>query len=121
MLRNASRNAAGKSTSNSGWHLAGGGWEHPLPAARDPLAQVLVDQRSHLEHRDLLLAAEDLFQIVVGVDHPLVLLVLQAVGLDVVPHLFGDLAPRNRFAANDRRQIRTRLHLSRKTFAAPLG
>src|SRR5712692_7050186 len=98
-----------RSSEAGGGRRAAGGPARRAPARAS--AQMLVDQRGHLEHRDLLLAAEDLFQIVIGVDHPLVLLVLQAVGFDVVPHLLGNLAPRYRFAANDRRQVCTGLHL----------
>src|SRR5712691_2227345 len=98
------------SEAGGGWRAAGG---PPAHRATRASAQMLVDQRGHIEHRDLLLAAEDLFQIVIGVDHPLVLLVLQAVGFDVVPHLLGDLAPRNWFASDNRRQVRARLHLGR--------
>src|SRR5204863_9769612 len=43
---------------------------------------------------------EDHLQVVVGIDHPLVLLVLQAVLLDVGPELLGDLGSRDRLAAD---------------------
>src|SRR5262245_15171241 len=42
------------------------------------LAQVLADQLGHVEHRHLRLAAEHGLQLVVGIDHALVVLVLQA-------------------------------------------
>src|SRR6266568_4626944 len=48
-----------------------------------PLFQVLAHQLRHLEHVDVRLAAEYGFQFRVRIDHPLVLLVLQAVLLDV--------------------------------------
>src|SRR5258708_6077041 len=84
-------------------------------------AQVLVDERRHLEHRHLLLPVEDLPQVVVCVDHAPVGLVLQAIGLDVVPHLLRHLTARYRLTADDRREIRARLHLGGQTFAATLG
>jgi predicted enzyme related to lactoylglutathione lyase len=64
--------------------------------------EVLVDQSGHLEHRDLILPAEDDAKLVIGVDHPLVLLVLEPVGFDVVPDLLGHFAARHRLTANDR-------------------
>src|SRR5687768_16051890 len=48
---------------------------------RRALLQVVVHQLGHLEHRDLGLAPEDRLELVVRVDLPLVLLVLQLVGL----------------------------------------
>src|SRR5438552_8488843 len=48
----------GRSKSNKRVGTACGGQNSPPHATRCPLFQVLVDQRSHLEHRDLLLAAE---------------------------------------------------------------
>src|ERR1019366_3694979 len=82
--------------------------------------QVLADESGHLEHRDLLLAVEDLQQLVVCVDHPLVRLVLKAVGLDVVPHLFRDFAAGNWLAADDRGQVAARSYFRGKTFAGAL-
>src|SRR5687767_7880389 len=58
-----------------------------LPGNR--LLQVPADQLGHLEHRHLRLAAEHSLQLVVGVDHAPVLLVLEAVALDVAPDLLG--------------------------------
>src|SRR5581483_9172093 len=65
-------------------HDPGGG--HAKKPGR-ALLEVLRDERRHLEHADLLLAAEDDLEDVVRVDHALVLLVLQAVLLDVDPEL----------------------------------
>src|SRR5690606_37755258 len=61
----------------------------PLPpsyrqACAASALQVVVHELGHLEHRDLRAPAEDRLQLVVGVDLPLVALVLELVGLDVV-------------------------------------
>src|SRR3712207_3764799 len=56
-----------------------------------PSVQVLRDELRHLEHADLVLAVEDRAELVVRVDHPLVVRVLQPLGLDVIPHLLDDL------------------------------
>src|SRR4029453_17263830 len=61
------------------------------------LLHVATDQFGHLEHRDLLLAAENGHQRAIGVDHPPVLLVLQAVLLYVRPELLGEFSPRQAF------------------------
>src|SRR4051812_40655450 len=60
------------------------------------LLHVLVDELRHLEHRDLALAAEDRAELVVRVDHAALLLVLQAVPLDVLPQLLGHFRSWNR-------------------------
>ena len=67
-----------------GWEIAG------LTRCLPLFLQVAGDQLGHLEHADLLLAAEDGFEVVVGIDLGL-LLVLQAVLLDVGPELLGQL------------------------------
>src|SRR6218665_354104 len=64
----------------------GAGFSNPV---KDALLDVLADQASHLEHRDLGLA-EDFLELGVGVDHALVGSVLQVVGLDVDPQLADD-------------------------------
>src|SRR2546430_4637960 len=77
------------------------------------LGQVLVDELRHLEHRDGLLAAEDLAERLVGVDVPLLLLVLQIVLLHVGPDLLHHLRAGDRFFADDLgegRAWRHRLH-----------
>src|SRR5436190_7617218 len=65
------------------------------------LLHVLVDELRHLEHRDLALAAEDRAELVVRVDHAALLLVLQAVPLDVLPQLLGHFRSRNRAVSDD--------------------
>src|SRR5262249_41211371 len=80
----------------------------PLPGNR--LFQVPADQLGHLEHRDRALAAEDRLELVVGVDHALVLLVLEAVALDVAPDLLGDLGARHRARSDHRRERGARGH-----------
>src|SRR5687767_14411527 len=55
-------------------------------------AHVTIDQLRHLEHRDLLLAAEDGAEPVVGVDHATLLRILEPVALDVLPQLLRDLS-----------------------------
>src|SRR6202163_5125213 len=83
------------------------------------LLQVLAHELGHREHVDGSLAAKNRLQVIVGVDHPSVLLVLQPVLLDVGPQLLGDLGPRYRLCTNDLRQRLTgghRLHESRVRF-----
>src|SRR4051794_37529198 len=81
-LRFATKRATAQSRRprvTSDWLRAGrNGW-------RLRLLQVLAHQLGHREHVDGRLATEHRFEIGVGVDHPLVLLVLQAVLLDVRP------------------------------------
>src|SRR4029079_19293459 len=61
--------------------------------------QVLVHKLGHLEHVDGGLAAEDRLQRVVRLDHPLVLLILQLVLLDVRPELLRHFGPRDRLVS----------------------
>src|SRR5688572_8412627 len=68
-----------------------------LPAE---LFEVLADQLRHLEHVDRRLTAEDALQGRIGLDHALVLDVLQLVLLDVGPQLLRDLGPRDRLGAD---------------------
>ena len=63
----------------------------------------------HFEHADPVLAAEDLLQLVVCNDFPLVLRILQVVLANVIPDLRNHLAARKRSAAGDRSEIRRRL------------
>src|SRR4029079_2012242 len=72
--------------------------------------QVLVHKLGHLEHVDGGLAAEDRLQRGVRLDHPLVLLILQLVLLDVRPELLRHFGPRDRLAAAALRQRRARRH-----------
>src|SRR5436190_20611872 len=72
--------------------------------------QVLVHKLGHLEHVDDGLTAEHGLEVLVGLDVPPVLGVLQLVLLDVGPQLLGDFGPRNRLAADHFRQRRTRRH-----------
>src|SRR4029079_10598916 len=84
---------------------------HPALLARPArltLFEVLVHQLRHFEHVDGRLAAENRLQAGVRVDHPPVLLVLQAVLLDVGPQPFGDLGAWNRLRADDFRDGRIR-------------
>src|SRR5438552_184474 len=73
-------------------------------------AEVLAHQFRHFEHVDGRLPAEHGLEVVVGLDHPLVLLVLQAVLLDVRPEFLGDLGSWNRFGAYHVRELRARGH-----------
>src|SRR4051812_6144566 len=72
--------------------------------------EVLVHQLDHLEHVDHRLAAEDRLEVVVGLDVPPVLRILQLVLLDVRPELLGDFRARNGLAADDFRERRARGH-----------
>src|SRR2546427_8752077 len=78
------------------------------PLDQQGLLEMLRKQLVHLEHADLLLAAEDRPELGVGVDHPTVGLVLKAVLLDVDPHLLDDLRARERLGADDLRKLRGR-------------
>src|SRR6516164_9873186 len=86
-------------------------WDAEDAPRRRTSAQVLVDQLGHLEHRDLLLAAEDGLQLVVGVDHPPLLGVLEIVLADVGPELLDHLGAGNRLVADDLRQFLGRVQL----------
>src|SRR4051812_34298234 len=84
----------------AGWH---GSYKVPQPlakkkkgraaarpffnSARDAhlLLEMRADQLGHLEHRDLLLAAEDGQKLFVGIDHRALLRILQIMLLDVLP------------------------------------
>src|SRR5258706_9142661 len=82
----------------------------PFCTAKIGLLEVLVDQLGHLEHRDLRLAPEDRLELVVGIDHSLVLLVLQRVALDIAPDFLGDFGAWHRVRADDRSEHRARHH-----------
>src|SRR5689334_23617158 len=72
--------------------------------------EVFVDELGHLEHRDFVLAAKDWSELVVGVDHPTLLLILAAIPLDVLPQLFRDFRARHRAVPDDGAERRIRLH-----------
>ena len=63
----------------------------------------------HLEHADAVLT-EDLAELVVGNNFPLVLGILQVVLANVIPNLRNDLAARKRIATNYSCQFRRRLN-----------
>ena len=69
-------------------------------AALGQSAQVFIDQLCHLKHTDLLFAIKDFFKLVIGVDHALVLAVLQSVFVDIIPELIRNFLARNRLSAN---------------------
>src|SRR6185436_7795385 len=71
-----------------------GGALRPFLTAKARLLEVLVDR----------------LELVVGIDHPLVLLVLQRVALDIAPDFLGDLGARHRACADDRSKRRARSH-----------
>src|SRR5438034_3156226 len=82
------------------------------------------NQLGHLEHRYLFLAAENLPQLVIGIDQAPVDRVLQLVLLDVVPDFFGDFGTRQRHAADDcgeRARGRHRFHECRVRLALRAG
>src|SRR5207244_8289096 len=74
------------------------------------LLQVLADEFRHLEHRHLLLAAENLLERVVSVDHAPVLAVLQLLALDVGPELLGHLGARHGVVADHRAESGAGFH-----------
>src|SRR5688572_4850392 len=57
------------------------------PILSQILGEVPSEVLVHLEHADLVLAIKDRPQLVIRQDLPLVLRVLEIVGLDVLPHL----------------------------------
>lgn len=73
------------------------------PGKRLRLRQMLVDQLGHLEHGDLLLAAEDVFEFVISIDITTVFAVLKVMALDVGPDFLGHLCTRHGIAADHRR------------------
>src|SRR5262249_58041146 len=68
------------------------------------LLEVARYELGHLEHRHLLLAPENLEELLIGIDEALVDRILQLVLLDVVPDLLGDFSARQWHAADDRRE-----------------
>src|SRR5688500_15350926 len=61
---------------------------------------MLADQLRHLEHADRLLAGEHRLQLLVSIDVPLVLRILEAIALDVGPELLGHFSARQRLVAD---------------------
>ncbi len=59
------------------------------------------DKFGHLEHRHLLLAAKDSFQLFVCIDHAFVKCILQIQFLDVFPNLFRHFRTRQWIGADD--------------------
>src|SRR5438309_8136896 len=74
------------------------------------LLQVLADEFRHLEHRHLLLAAENRLERGVSVDHASVLAVLQFLALDVGPELLGHLGARHGAVADHRAESGAGFH-----------
>src|SRR2546427_351400 len=105
-------------------NCAGAGGRGDGCSARRGLLEVLGDQLGHLEHADLLLAAEDLLERLVRVDHAAVLAVLELVLLDVFPELLGHLRAWHRLRPDDvgeRVARRHRLHESGARLPTFLG
>ena len=92
-----------------------------LPGGQRLALHVLPDQFGHLEHIDLFLAAEDRFKLLVGVYHPSILAVLQAVLLDVGPEFLGDFGARHGLAADDRCQGFVRLYAAPRIMPSRTG
>src|SRR5690606_9280693 len=84
------------------------------------LAEVLVGDLRQVEHRHLVLLEQRL-ELGVGVDRAAVLLVLQAVLLDVLPQLLDDLGPGEGLLAHHRRERgRRRQGLHKRRIGLPL-
>ena len=64
------------------------------------LLHMLAYHFGKFKHRDLAFSAKHYFQLLISIDHTLVLLVLKFVLLDVVPDFFDDLSSRHCFAAD---------------------
>ena len=73
------------------------------------LLKVTRDVLVHLEHRRLL-AAEDLLQLGVSEDLPLIRRILEVVLLNIIPHLLHNFAAGQRTRSDDRTQISRRRH-----------
>src|SRR5229473_2145172 len=69
-------------------------------------AELLIHQLGHLEHRYLLLSPKYRTELVIGVDHPTLLGVLEVVLLDIRPEFLDDLGSRYRLVTDDFRQHR---------------
>lgn len=71
---------------------------------------MLRDKLCHLEHADRCPAAEDLFQGFIGIDIPLVDLVLKAVLLDIDPQFFDHFRPGHWARADYYGEVRADVH-----------
>lgn len=67
--------------------------------------QMIGDQFGHLKHADRSLSVKHGLKGRVGIDLAFVLLVLQAILLDVIPELAGELGAGKRLSADDRCQL----------------
>ena len=78
---------------------------------------MFIDQLCHLKHTDLFFAVKDFFKLVIGVDHALVLAILQSIFVDIIPDLIRDFLAWNRLGANygSQRSIRLQRLLQRGT------
>jgi hypothetical protein len=54
-------------------------------------------QLGHFKHGHLFFATKDNFQFGISIDHAAICGILKIMLLDVVPHLFGNFSPGNRF------------------------
>src|SRR5262249_12946886 len=81
------------------------------PLRADDSAEVLVDQLGHLEHRDGPFATEDGPELVVGVDVPPLLRILEVVLADVGPELLPHFRPGNWLVTDNLRQVLRRHEL----------
>src|SRR5215203_3534115 len=73
------------------------------------LAEISVGDLGQIEHGDLALPAEQRTQLLVGIDSPVILRVLQVIPFDVRPQLADDLSPRHGAVAYDGRELRAGL------------
>ena len=72
----------------------------PAPTARILLFQMIGDELGHFKHGHLCFAAENSFQLVIGIDHAAVGRILQVELLDVIPDFFGHFGTRQWCCAN---------------------
>src|SRR3989344_1944106 len=76
---------------------------------------MLSDKFCHLKHVDGLFAAENIFQILIRVDIPLVLRILEVVLFNVYPKLLYNLRPWHRAFADYKSKLPAHIHWLHKS------
>lgn len=79
------------------------------------LGKMLRNELGHFKHADRGLAAENLLQVFVRIDVPLILLVLQTVLFDVDPEFFDDFRARHWTLTNDGGEFSAHSHRFHKS------
>ena len=81
-----------------------------ITRTRRRLFDVRGDELGHFEHAHPVFSVEDVFELVVGVNEGLVLLVLQVVAADVLPKFTRECRSSERLVADNGRQFLVWLH-----------